>query len=108
MSETADSNVATEFKYTYDQTKEWANKEGSPKEDGITFLYVFGAFAFLLLFAAAILFFVGTGTTEKVPDTTVNIEDLGSETDATTTEVHTEFDLIEDVQKGKNVNKEAK
>jgi len=108
MSETTtDSTVTPEFKYTYDQTKEWANTESPVREDGITFLYVFGAFAFLILFAALILFFVSPSTPDQ-PDTVIEIEDIGSETDATTTEVHSEFDLVSDVQKGKNVTKETK
>lgn len=107
MSETTDSNLTPEFKYTYDQTKEWANKESPAREDGITFLYVFGAFAFLIIFAALIVFFVGPSAPDS-PDKILDIDPVGSETDATSTEVHSEFDLVDDVQKGKNVSKEAK
>lgn len=99
------SQPVTEYKYTFDQTTEWAKKEEEPLDDGITILYVFGALAFLFIFAALLIFFV-SGSSEPV--TTVHITEPDSETDATTSEIQTEFDLLEDTQKKKNNVKEAK
>ncbi len=96
----------TDLKYSYDQTKIWANKENATFEDGVTFLYIFGAFSFLIIFAAVLLFFAGGSA--DVKESTVRIDELNSETDATTTEVHAEFDLLEDVKKDKNLVKAAK
>lgn len=101
------SDKSSETKYTYEQTKEWAERESGDMDDGITFLYIFGAFAFLIIFAGVLLLFVG-GTSSEVPLSSVHIETLGSETDATSTEVQTEYDLIADTKKGKNLLKEAK
>jgi len=95
----------TEYKYTFDQTKEWAKREDEPLDDGITLLYVFGALAFLFIFAALLIFFV-SGPSE--PISTVHISESGSETDVTTSEIHSEFDLLEDTQKKKNNVTEAK
>ena len=96
----------SDLKYSYDQTKVWATKENATFEDGVTFLYIFGAFSFLIIFAAVLLFFAGGST--DVKESTVRIDELNSETDATTTEVHAEFDLLDDVKKDKNLLKAAK
>ncbi len=98
-------DAVTDYKYTFDETAKWAKKEDEPLDDGITLLYVFGALAFLFIFAALLLFFVGESSE---PITTVKISELGSETDATTSEIQYEFDLLEDTQKKQNVTKEAK
>jgi len=106
MSGKSDSKQpVTEFKYSFDQTTEWAKNDAEPLDDGITLLYVFGALAFLFIFAALLLFFV-SGPSEPV--TTVHITEADSETDATTSEIQSEFNLLEDTQKKKNVTKEAK
>ena len=102
-------------KYNYEQTLDWAKREPELKEDGSTFLYVFGGIAFLFIFAAILLFSAkgrGKGKVDEPGDVgeegEAKIEELGSETDATTSEVAVEFDLVEDVKKGKNVKKAAK
>lgn len=103
----------TPHKYSYEETVNWAHKEPEPKEDGSTFLYVFGGIAFLFIFAA-ILLFSTTGRKKTKVDELPPIEDgdkieeIVSETDATTSEVAVEFDLVEDVKKGKGTKKAAK
>ena len=107
MSETG---PVTSYKYDYEQTLDWARREPEVKEDGSTFMYVFGGIAFLFIFAAIILFSINGRKTGKIPDGEgdIVIEEIGSETDATTSEVVVEFDLVEDVKTGKNVKKEVK
>jgi len=106
MSEKSDSKQpVTEFKYSFDQTTDWARNEAEPLDDGITFLYVFGALAFLFIFAAILLFFV-VGSSDPV--STVHISESASETDVTTSEIESEFNLLEDTQKKKNITKEVK
>lgn len=99
------SDKSSEPEYTFEQTQQWAEQEPKEFDDGITFLYVLGAFAFLIIFAALLLYFA---TGESTPKSNVKIEDLNVETDATSTEVQTEYDLIADAKKDKNTIKAAK
>jgi len=93
--------LTTPHKYSYEETLNWANKEPELKENGTTFLYVFGGIAFLFIFAAILLFSTNgrnkTQTKEILPtEDGDKIEEIRSETDATTSEVSVEFDLLED------------
>lgn len=97
---------SSDLKYTFNETKKWAQAESEPNSSGTTFLYVFGAIAFLFIFAAFLLIFASPS--QPSPPSSVRIEDIGSETDSASTEVHSEYDLIEDIKKPQNSVKEAK
>jgi len=102
----------TPHKYSYEETLNWAHKEPELKEDGSTFLYVFGGIAFLFIFAAVLLFSTNGRNKTKIDEPPPiedgdKIEEIVSETDATTSEVAVEFDLVEDVKKKKGSKKMA-
>lgn len=111
----SESDQVTSYKYNYEQTLDWANREPDLKEDGTTFLYVFGGIAFLFLFAALLLFSTNgrkgrtlTNNTNSDDLQDSKIEELVLETDATSSDTAVEFDLVEDLKKDKNIKNPAK
>lgn len=111
----SEGEQVTSYKYNYEQTLDWANREPDLKEDGTTFLYVFGGIAFLFLFAALLLFSTN-GRKSKASANNIDnedfqdnkIEELVLETDATSSDTAVEFDLVEDLKKDKKVKEPAK
>jgi hypothetical protein len=100
------SSDSVKLKYSFDETKNWAKTEAKDSEDGISVLYIFGAIA-LLFFAAAILMYYVSDTP---PESNVKIDENveGEETDGSTSEIHSEYDLLEDAPKHKNSLEPAK
>lgn len=111
MSTDSESSLNTnsvQFKYSFAETSEWAKKDNEVIDDGISVLYIFGALAFLIIFTALIMMFSSEKTGEA-PVSTVNIsEHIESETDMSTSEIQSEFDLLEDAPKEKRSIEAAK
>lgn len=99
----SEDTQATTLKYNFEQTVGWAQSDTEDlKEDGSTFLYVFGGIAFLFIFASVLLFWINGRKTsaEEVTEGENEgdkIEEIIIATDATTEEVQ-EFDLVEEVK----------
>lgn len=98
----SEDTQATPLKYNFEQTVGWAQSDAEDlREDGSTFLYVFGSISFLFIFASVLLFWINGRkkktvlplTEEKEDDD--KIEEIIIATDATTEEVE-EFELVEE------------
>lgn len=99
----SEDTQATPLKYNFEQTVGWAQSDAEDlREDGSTFLYVFGGIAFLFIFASILLFWINgrdkktalLPLTEEKEDGD-KIEEIIIATDATTEEVE-EFELVEE------------
>lgn len=110
----SEDTQATPLKYNFEQTVGWAQSDAEDlREDGSTFLYVFGGIAFLFIFASILLFWINGRDKKTVLPLTEEkedgdkIEEIIIATDATTEEVE-EFELVEEPKTAAKSTKEVK